>query len=565
MDIASLGIAVDSKPVTKATSDLDQLAKQSRVTSGAVEAMAKRAGVSVDEMAARINARSAQVRGALVGVNDNLKGMTQAQTPLRGLSLQLASMVSPAMAVSVAIGLASTAAVAFYDHINKSGPSAEEVLKEQDRLVRVIKDSYDRASQSVRNFFEQSRDVTHLQLLQQQMDVMQKLREESGKVISKATTFGTIGDFFSGTKQIKDELAPFEDALFRLKDGFDKGQPSVKAFMDEVARIGLDNPALQKMAADLIQAASSGQEFENRLRQIDEMLKLIRGHSLSQEGRIRLGLPEPRKIREVKDAYDRMTESIQKRIERGQVEIDTFNMTTEAAARYRIEQELLNAALRAGRPITDELLASNKQLANEYARQEVVIENLERARDHLNATRDIAKGLASDLMNGTDKATAFANVLSRIGDKLLDIAFNDAFKPGGVMGGFNLFSFLGGGGSMGNIGGTGGVLGGLYHTGGVVGQPKQSRYIHSAYFDDAPRYHNGGIAGLKPNEVPAILERGERVIPNGADSGGMNVSFNVNGGSGDDGRQAIRQFVNSGEFDAAWVRARKRANDGRKA
>ena len=26
------------------------------------------------------------------------------------------------------------------------------------------------------------------------------------------------------------------------------------------------------------------------------------------------------------------------------------------------------------------------------------------------------------------------------------------------------------------------------------------------------RYHTGGIAGLKPNEVPAILERGEEVL-----------------------------------------------------
>lgn len=561
-DIAALGIAVDSKPVTKATSDLDQLAKQSRVTSGAVEAMAKRAGVSVDEMAARINARSAQVRGALVGVNDNLKGMTQAQTPLRGLSLQLASLVSPAMAVSVAMGLASTAAITFYDYINKAGPTAEEILKEQDRLVRVIKDSYDKATQSVKNFFEQSRDVTHLQLLQQQLDVMQKLREEAGKAISSATTFGTIGDFFTGTKQIKAELAPFEDALFRLKEGYDRGTPSVKGFMDEVARIGLENPALQKMAGDLIQAASSGQRYENQLRDINTMLKLIRGQSLSPVERGSFGLPEPRKIREVKDAYDRMQESIEKRIQRNQIEIDTFNMTAEAAARYRVEQDLLNAALKAGREITPELAAENAKLADQYARQEAQIEVLERARDHLNATRDIAKGLAMDFAHGTDKAEAFANVLSRIGDRLIDIAFNDAFKGGGFLGG--LLGVFAGGGSKGNIGGTGGVLGGLYHSGGTAGQPSQSRYVHPAYFDDAPRYHNGGIAGLKPNEVPAILERGERVIPNGASGGGMNVAFNVDG-SGQDPMKAIRAYVNSPAFEADWLRQSKKARDGRRA
>ena len=38
-------------------------------------------------------------------------------------------------------------------------------------------------------------------------------------------------------------------------------------------------------------------------------------------------------------------------------------------------------------------------------------------------------------------------------------------------------------------------------------------------FANAPRYHGGGIAGLRPNEIPAILERGERIIA--ADGGRM--------------------------------------------
>jgi hypothetical protein len=31
-------------------------------------------------------------------------------------------------------------------------------------------------------------------------------------------------------------------------------------------------------------------------------------------------------------------------------------------------------------------------------------------------------------------------------------------------------------------------------------------------FAGAPRMHSGGWAGLKPDEVPAILQRGERVL-----------------------------------------------------
>ncbi len=46
-------------------------------------------------------------------------------------------------------------------------------------------------------------------------------------------------------------------------------------------------------------------------------------------------------------------------------------------------------------------------------------------------------------------------------------------------------------------------------------------------FATAPRYHSGGIAGLMPDEVPAILQRGEIVIPKGGFRG-------EGGGSSDD-------------------------------
>jgi hypothetical protein len=31
-------------------------------------------------------------------------------------------------------------------------------------------------------------------------------------------------------------------------------------------------------------------------------------------------------------------------------------------------------------------------------------------------------------------------------------------------------------------------------------------------FDNAVRYHSGGIAGIRPDEVPTILQRGEEVL-----------------------------------------------------
>lgn len=52
---------------------------------------------------------------------------------------------------------------------------------------------------------------------------------------------------------------------------------------------------------------------------------------------------------------------------------------------------------------------------------------------------------------------------------------------------------------------------GVFHSGGTVGLNKTMRKSFSGMFAGAMRYHTGGIAGLKPDEVPAILRRGERV------------------------------------------------------
>lgn len=52
-----------------------------------------------------------------------------------------------------------------------------------------------------------------------------------------------------------------------------------------------------------------------------------------------------------------------------------------------------------------------------------------------------------------------------------------------------------------------------FHKGGLVGGGGgEFRSISAAAFNGAARYHSGGIAGLKPNEVPAVLMRGEEVL-----------------------------------------------------
>src|SRR5205085_2943448 len=75
------------------------------------------------------------------------------------------------------------------------------------------------------------------------------------------------------------------------------------------------------------------------------------------------------------------------------------------------------------------------------------------------------------------------------------------------------------GGSAGGAGGAGGsiagIIGGLFgkhHNGGIAGSPTQFSSVSPAVFAGAMRYHTGGLAGLQPDEVPAILRKGEEIL-----------------------------------------------------
>src|SRR5690606_5136142 len=58
---------------------------------------------------------------------------------------------------------------------------------------------------------------------------------------------------------------------------------------------------------------------------------------------------------------------------------------------------------------------------------------------------------------------------------------------------------------------------GLGHTGGLVGGSRvgsgnSTRRVDPGVFAGAMRYHEGGIAGIRPGEVPIIAKRGEEIL-----------------------------------------------------
>jgi hypothetical protein len=193
-----------------------------------------------------------------------------------------------------------------------------------------------------------------------------------------------------------------------------------------------------------------------------------------------------------------------------------------ALTKARATQELLNAAKKAGVAITPELRGQIEQLAESYAQATVAAAQMaesqdaarKAAEDMRSLGKDVLGGFISDLRAGKSGAEALASAIDKIASKLIDMALNNVFENAFSGGGF-------GGGGRGLLGGI--LIPGILHKGGVAGQDGygHGRAVSHSMFTGAKRYHRGGIAGLQPGEIPAILQRGETILPRGVGLSGQ--------------------------------------------
>lgn len=120
--------------------------------------------------------------------------------------------------------------------------------------------------------------------------------------------------------------------------------------------------------------------------------------------------------------------------------IDDYGYAIEKA---RTEQELLNAAQKAGVAITPELRAQIAETANQWALASAEANKLAEAHDKIrqraeewrDTEKDAVRGVVDDLIAGKSAADAFADALDKILSKLLDFAFDGIFDSLGSGGG----------------------------------------------------------------------------------------------------------------------------------
>lgn len=193
-------------------------------------------------------------------------------------------------------------------------------------------------------------------------------------------------------------------------------------------------------------------------------------------------------------------------------------------------QDAINAnpTILGGNKTVDDVIAYGEKragaagrLADETKRAAEAQKELNQASNEFQSFgHDVLGGFIDDIRNGVSAVDALKNALNRVLDTVIDIALQNFLGSFGA--GF-------GGGAGGLLGGM--LIPGILHKGGEAGKDGygHGRAVPAKTFSHAKRYHTGtnfaGGPALRNGELPAILQRGEKVVPKGAGlrSGGREV------------------------------------------
>lgn len=421
------------------------------------------------------------------------------------------------------------------ESLKKAQLEAEERLEKDstDRKLGILQTYYDDARIAASAYFQQ-REGIELRALDRQIAIE---RQKAGA---------------GGVDKVK-ALAEIE-ILERQKLDVQR-----KAARDRfIAQRDIDRELEQARAQELEGRGQTGEAAKIRLEaQYRDLLKRLEAEGNTAGAKIIRGLIDTgvaqAQFEELKAQFDRVTTELQQRTAQiadsqktGALPTSTAEDQTRTARAQAIEQltvlngKLQELAEKSNDPKIKEGAASSaaalRQMAVESATGiDGAIISLRASLANMqagfvqattNAGVDALTNLFTDLASGSksasdalkDFARGFIASMAQIAARALAtyaiLTLLETFFPGAGK----------------SAGAAGAISAGLKHGGGMVGQGTL-RAVDPLVFAGAPRYHSGGMVGLKPGEVPAILQTGEEVLsradPRNAANGGGN-----GGGSG---------------------------------
>jgi len=530
--------------------------------------------VQTSNLAAQLNDIGVQLAGGqspfLIALQQGTQinqvlGQGGARAAVGALAGAFTSLVNPVSLATIAIISLGGAAVQYFTSLLSDSDNSAEALEKQAQLIRNVAKEWGDAVPALRDYVAELDKVKSLeelgtatksaigQVLEESLSLLPQVRDAAVEAMTSAAN-STL-ETRTAYAQLIADMADVESAVDELNSAYQNGEDTTAAMervnqeladvfnssvipatgalrelIDQLAG-AYSNAAGQagNLAAQAQAAAVNASKLPalGTLTPLESVNGQLTGDTIAIQNARAEATKSQTQIEAEKAAgssrrssgggsragaiseAEREREAVADLIEQLEFEQSTIGMTDA-------ERAEANALRRAGAAATEEQKARISELVEATYAERDALKASKEAMEELQAIgRDVLQGIVSDLREGKKGADILANALGRIADKLLSSALDGIFSGTGAAGGKGLFG--------------GAIIPGILHSGGVAGRDGygHSRAVSPSVFAGARRYHKGGIAGLVPGEVPAILQKGEVVLPRGAKTAAGGVSAPV--------------------------------------
>ncbi|UDF33751.1 UNVERIFIED_ORG: tape measure protein [Shinella sp. XGS7] len=389
------------------------------------------------------------------------------------------------------------------------------------RELAINQSLFDQRLRSAQDYFAERERLENLESeqsiakLEQELAAKQKVLDANLKALAKAHT---ANDREAATETVQANRTDVEQTRAQLeqvrRDQADKArqrQLDSQAIGRELRDQAADMDEQTKALRDQLSLAELRLSVERQYRAHREREYAETGDTKNTDALIAAQL-RVAELQRLQRQYEVFYDAVRQQESQIDQMVDQGRMTTEEAERKKFEAR--DRAL----PQLRAILAAMSALATTDAERNYIA----KVRQEIDALADRTTALGETVRKsiGTGFGQMFTDVAmgsKRAGEAFRDFLSNVARSALNLIGqrlGEQLAASLlpsgGGGGNWFSSAAT--FLSSFFHQGGVVGQGGGRMVAPLAAFVAAPRYHSGGIAGLRPNEVPAVLEQGEEVL-----------------------------------------------------
>lgn len=347
-DIATLGFAVNSKPLTDATTELNKLsgaADRAETSADSLSRSSQKVSSSVKKVATdtrqysdALKASSFQTANLAAQFNDVGVMLAAGQSPLqlalqqgtqisqvlqtmgsgtsiiRSLGAALVSMVSPVSLVTVGLIAMGASAVQYFTGVDENVSSANDALKGHEALIREIRDAYGDASVAAEQYSGKSKALL-------EYDIQQKIQEYRAIVSEAASSlYETLRQIpassFDGATFIIGEV---QSAMAQLQDSIQRGEPDVRRFIDRMVEIEQQSGTpeqIRELVREIIEAGRSASDVQGKLASLTNIVAHLGDTASGQVGKINelskayrdlagIATPTLSTMEKAQDAYNR--------------------------------------------------------------------------------------------------------------------------------------------------------------------------------------------------------------------------------------------------------------------